>query len=58
MLSHLTREDQNPLRDPSGCGGKLAAARFDVAVLFQNAFESAFTAWMARCRSGWDIPQT
>lgn len=36
------------LTRPLRMRGRLAAVRFDIAVLFQNAFESAFTAWMAR----------
>ncbi len=37
-----------PTRRAFGMSRRLAAERFDLAVLFQNAFESAFTAWLAR----------
>jgi len=36
-----------PLRRPFLMRGQLGAGSFDMAVLFQNAFESAFTAWLA-----------
>jgi heptosyltransferase-2 len=36
-----------PLRRPFLIRGQLTAGGFDMAVLFQNAFESAFTAWIA-----------
>jgi heptosyltransferase-2 len=36
-----------PLRRPFQMKGQLAAGGFKMAVLFQNAFESAFTAWLA-----------
>ncbi|MFC1834671.1 lipopolysaccharide heptosyltransferase II [Thermodesulfobacteriota bacterium] len=37
-----------PLRRPFKMRGILASRRFDLAILLQNAFESAFTAWLAR----------
>jgi heptosyltransferase-2 len=37
-----------PTRRAFGMSRRLAAEHFDLAVLFQNAFESAFTAWLAR----------
>lgn len=37
-----------PTRRAFGMSRRLRTARFDLAVLFQNAFESAFTTWMAR----------
>lgn len=36
-----------PLSRPFLMRGQLTAGDFDMAVLFQNAFESAFTAWLA-----------
>jgi len=36
-----------PLKRPFLMKGQLAAGGFNMAVLFQNAFESAFTAWLA-----------
>ncbi len=36
-----------PLTRPFQMKKSLVSGRFDVAVLFQNAFESAFTAWIA-----------
>ncbi|MBI5249874.1 MAG: lipopolysaccharide heptosyltransferase II [Desulfomonile tiedjei] len=37
-----------PLTRPFRVRGDLSRGKFDMAVLFQNAFESAFTAWLAR----------
>jgi len=39
--------DGGPLKRPFRMSRNLAEWRFDMAVLFQNAFESAFTAWLA-----------
>lgn len=36
-----------PLTRPFQMRGHLASGRFDTAILLQNAFESAFTSWMA-----------
>jgi heptosyltransferase-2 len=44
----FNRDSGGPLRRPFNMRPRLAAGRFDTAVLFQNAFESAFTAWIAR----------
>jgi heptosyltransferase-2 len=40
--------DRGPTRRALGMSRRLAAGRFDLAVLFQNAFESALTAGLAR----------
>lgn len=37
-----------PLRRPFHMRERLMSGRFDMVVLFQNAFESAFTSWLAR----------
>ncbi len=37
-----------PIKRPFLIRAELTAGSFDMAVLFQNAFESAFTAWIAR----------
>lgn len=42
------RNSGGPVTRPFRMRSVLAAERFDMAVLFQNAFESAFTAWLAR----------
>jgi len=42
------RNFAGPLRRSLRMRGKLAAGGFDMAVLLQNAFESAFTVWLAR----------
>lgn len=42
------RNSGGPAMRPLRMRAKLAAERFDLAVLLQNAFESAFTAWLAR----------
>jgi len=40
-------EAGGPLRRPFRMRGSLVSGDFDMAVLFQNAFESAFTSWLA-----------
>ena len=37
-----------PLRRALRMSKRIASQNFDLVVLFQNAFESAFTAWLAR----------
>lgn len=49
-------EAGGPLKRPFRMGRNLAEGRFDMAVLFQNAFESAFTAWLARIPSRAGFP--
>jgi len=44
----FNRDSGGPLTRPFKMKPRLAAGRFDMAALFQNAFESAFTAWIAK----------
>lgn len=43
-------QEGGPLTRPFRMRKQLVAGRFDMAILFQNAFESAFTSWLARIR--------
>lgn len=44
----IPSDGAGPLRRSLRMSSRLVTRRFDMAVLFQNAFESAFTAWFAR----------
>jgi len=42
------RDSAGPIQRALAMRATLAAEKFDMAILLQNAFESAFTAWLAR----------
>jgi lipopolysaccharide heptosyltransferase II len=42
------KESGSALRRPFGMRKKLVTGKYQLAIMFQNAFESAFTAWVAR----------
>lgn len=42
------KNERGPLTRALRMRGPLVSGKFDMVVLFQNAFESAFTAWLAR----------